>query len=458
MKPNILFIVIDAFRADRCFGNNKTSKTPNIDFLIKNGVSFEQAICSADGTEVSLSSIFTALYPFKATIRGGIWYTKLSTENPTFINLMKNYGYSAHETTNLMWNTKFFDYGFDNDDKTYRKFQKLSAGVGDKILNKLDSKGMKEPWIYYVHLMDLHKPVSVPDEFNDEKYGKDQYDKMISVVDIWIGKILKKIDLDKTLIILTADHGDYIPTLRLSNKTISFEFPSLAKPAMIISKITPLFLYTLKIKLFLLVRKIITKIKLARFGSDLSSYERRSVLSARSDKKRYLYDELYHVPLIFSGFGIKSNLNISMLVRSIDTFPTIAEIIGLPTKPENIHGISLLPLINGNIMVELPVYLESWVNVKTSEGVVGIRTSKYKYFRDFDKNEKTAHLYDLENDPFEENNIADIKKNIVNEMEKKLIEITKDSVIPSDEDFEGRKLSDDETKKVEEELRKLGYI
>jgi len=74
------------------------------------------------------------------------------------------------------------------------------------------------------------------------------------------------------------------------------------------------------------------------------------------------------------------------------------------------------------------------------------------------KNEKTIHLYDLENDSFEENNIAENNKNIVKEMEKKLVEITKDSVIPSEEDFGGRKLSDDETKKVAEELKKLGYL
>ena len=117
-----------------------------------------------------------------------------------------------------------------------------------------------------------------------------------------------------------------------------------------------------------------------------------------------------------------------------------------------------LHLINGNKIEELPAYLESWVNVKTSEGAVGIRTSNYKYFRDFDKNEKSAHLYDLKNDPFEEDNIVASKKDVAMEMEKKLIEIMKDSVTPSDEDFEERKLSNDETKKVEEELRKLGYI
>ena len=35
MKSNILFLVIDSFRSDKCYNKNKTSVTPNIDSLIK---------------------------------------------------------------------------------------------------------------------------------------------------------------------------------------------------------------------------------------------------------------------------------------------------------------------------------------------------------------------------------------------------------------------------------------
>ena len=35
MKPNVLFILLDAVSADKFYGNKKTSVTPNIDSLIK---------------------------------------------------------------------------------------------------------------------------------------------------------------------------------------------------------------------------------------------------------------------------------------------------------------------------------------------------------------------------------------------------------------------------------------
>ena len=62
-KPNILFLVIDSLRHDKCLGVGKSSKTPNLDSIIENGIFFQQAISPSPITVPSLSSIFTGLYP-----------------------------------------------------------------------------------------------------------------------------------------------------------------------------------------------------------------------------------------------------------------------------------------------------------------------------------------------------------------------------------------------------------
>ena len=38
MKPNILIRTVDSLRADKIYGNDKSSLTPNIDSLIKKSV------------------------------------------------------------------------------------------------------------------------------------------------------------------------------------------------------------------------------------------------------------------------------------------------------------------------------------------------------------------------------------------------------------------------------------
>ena len=68
MKPNLLFLVVDSLRQDKCIGEQKSSVTPNLDKFIKNGTFFNQTVSTASITVPSLSSIFTGLYPFECTI------------------------------------------------------------------------------------------------------------------------------------------------------------------------------------------------------------------------------------------------------------------------------------------------------------------------------------------------------------------------------------------------------
>ena len=57
------------------------------------------------------------------------------------------------------------------------------------------------------------------------KLGK--YEKMVSALDFWIGKLLNQIDMKKTLVILTSDHGEYIPFIQDGDKVIDLEPSSL---------------------------------------------------------------------------------------------------------------------------------------------------------------------------------------------------------------------------------------
>ena len=51
---------------------------------------------------------------------------------------------------------------------------------------------MKQPWIYYIHLIDLHDKIIVPPQYDKEEFGKTPYERMLSYIDEWIGKILNQ--------------------------------------------------------------------------------------------------------------------------------------------------------------------------------------------------------------------------------------------------------------------------
>ena len=112
-----------------------------------------------------------------------------------------------------------------------------------------------------------------------------------------------------------------------------------------------------------------------------------------------------------------------------------------------------MPLIEGRELQELPNYIESShlsLEIVTND-VIGIRTSNYKYFRDIDNPKNRIHLFNLKEDPFEDENIAAKSPEIVDKHEDILQKMIKDSPEITEE------INEEETKKIEEELRKLGY-
>jgi len=91
--------------------------------------------------------------------------------------------------------------------------------------------------------------------------------------------------------------------------------------------------------------------------------------------------------------------------------------------------------------------------------VIGIRTDKYKYFRNRYDSSKNVYLYDLENDPYEDNNIADKDKKVVEAMEDILKSIINGFSLEKGcrLEYVDENLGTKETNMVEKELKKMGY-
>ena len=85
MKKNVIIFLIDGLRADQVYGNDRTCKTPNIDSLIQKGMYFEQAASSADGTIISLNTIFSSNFQVAHTVK----YQKIVLNENNLINILK---------------------------------------------------------------------------------------------------------------------------------------------------------------------------------------------------------------------------------------------------------------------------------------------------------------------------------------------------------------------------------
>ena len=503
-----MFILVDSLRADK-FVKHSTDNKSCISNLIKNGVYFSNAFSSSDYTVTGYGSIFTSKYPVNAGLTG-MNYHKIFSKNQNFISLLQENGYHTYTTMDNSFQNLGFSSFFENEDQGYdRTKTNLFDGLYEKIIEKITSNDFQEPWFYFIHLDDLHIPVRVPKEFKNQTY-EERYELVISKIDAWLDEILQKINLDKTVVILTSDHGDYIPQ---DNPKQQSTF-NLKLKAKLKSKIP-----TKSYDVLSSIKKDVKK----QVNDSLFASDTKTRIDSRTSEKRFLFDDVIHVPLLFYGNKIPKNGKIDNLVRSIDIFPTLWDFLDLPKPKMEIDGRSLLPLFNNETLENIPIYLENTVfatGQKVTNSSIGLRTENYKYFRFIEQdnpsesvkfwwknlsednfnsikldekfanikkkyswNELTfeqqesirsyynlnipseiknildnknysTHLYDMINDPREENNIASSNLELVTNFEENLMKIRTKLL----ENFSAPDLDDEETKNIENELRKLGYV
>jgi arylsulfatase A-like enzyme len=122
-------------------------------------------------------------------------------------------------------------------------------------------------------------------------------------------------------------------------------------------------------------------------------------------KANSLFEAGTRVPLLISAPRFAGNGHrCDRIVQSVDIYPTLAAICGLPAPP-GIKGVSLTPLL-GNPKAEWNRPAYSFARVSSS-GVFGraVRTDRWRYV-EWNAGEQGAMLFDHRDDPNEFKNIA----------------------------------------------------
>ncbi len=119
----------------------------------------------------------------------------------------------------------------------------------------------------------------------------------------------------------------------------------------------------------------------------------------------FLYDATIRVPLLLRGPGIVPGTRISTTIQSIDLYPTVLNLAGVPI-PSSAHiaGRSLVPALRGSAIEDAPAFAESltprihygWSDLRS------VREGRWKFIL-----APRPELYDLERDPGELRNLAD---------------------------------------------------
>jgi arylsulfatase A-like enzyme len=239
--PNVILIVPDALRADHlgCYGYSRPT-SPQIDKFAADALFFEKAMSNSPWTKPSIGSVLTSMYPHEH--KAFSWMDNLPDESLTLAEVFRNRNYRtfAIQTNPSITEKHNFKQGFEH----YRELVLEKGEVVTSSFNAWLKKHKKKPFFAYLHYMDTHVPYNAPQEFsqifglkedslftpgefktmdvrllgeiglarNDKQNLVDLYDAALKYFDSSFAEIvdnLKKLGiLNKTIIILTSDHGE----------------------------------------------------------------------------------------------------------------------------------------------------------------------------------------------------------------------------------------------------------
>lgn len=440
-KPNIIVFMPDQLRAD-CIGTFGESmvKTPNFDRLASMGVGFKNCFVQHTVCAPSRCSFMTGWYPH---VRGHRTLNYLlRKEEPNLMKYLRDDGYWVEwYGKNDLFNQDSFDMSVDHrgkkttegytfienpwpdDHKMHYSFsygEKMGKDILDGdysdvmgAIDFLNNRNSEQPFFLYLPILFPHPPYNVHEpyfsmydrksvplpakvdyserpkfmeryhkELGMDKLGEEEYREiiatyygMISRTDALFGELLDSLEennlMDNTAIYVFSDHGDYTCDYGLVEKWWTG-----------------------------------------------------------------LTDNLVRVPMIVKPpKGLDQGIVVDDMIELIDFFPTVMEMAGI----EDYHcqfGKSLMPFVNNEKKVHrefvfaegghhpqdkhcreylfspgqayYPKTKMQYESFELLHKAVMIRSSKWKYIKHMSD---IAELYDLENDPREEKNVANRPEN-----------------------------------------------
>ena len=373
-RPDVVFILLDAARADAfgCYGGPRP--TPALDDLAAEGTRFARALSAAPWTGQSVPSVFTGLYPDSVGIEH--WSSRLPAATSTLAERMTAAGYRT-----VLWSQHPF-YNRRGDLK--RGFSEITSRpdrLRDTVPDPELFQAGDKPLFAFFHLLPPHTPYSPPEPFlgayssgyegetpvdafflnsfprrrdpaelgpEDRRYIRDRYLENAAFADSLVGRIVARLRdsgrYQDSLIVVLSDHGE------------------------------------------------------AFLEHDRFMHGQR------------LYREFLHVPLIVKwpsrliGFAPV----IEDTVTLVDLLPTLLDGLGLATDGEHLQGISLLPAVFDRARTRRSIYSTTRTSTDPARPThlrAALEVGEWKLV--WDGATLETELYRLTDDPGELNDLSD---------------------------------------------------
>jgi len=465
-RPNILMIMADQFRSDwmGCAGADFIS-TPNIDRIAARGTRFTRAVCNGPICSPSRVSIASGLYTHRTGVLDN--FANYPSDMPTFYQELRKNGYRVgvvgktdlHKTdhfygqngdipfmyhlgfTDLLdtegkmsaaW-TSFVDIKYVDTENIreedlvgpyqrylYKKgvladfvrdymirgknlpvwYSAVSAltsddyhdgFIGRNACKFLEEVSCESPWYFFVSFVGPHDPWDAPEEYYKMYENKDFpasiHDSYINKPE-WVKKISKKYSGGMKEEDNNKVKQHYAGMISLIDNWIGKMLDIIEKRGLSENTVV---------------------IFCADHGEMMGDHGMFT--------KGVMYESSVRVPLIISCPGLRENIKSDALAEMVDIYPTILELSGVPYGGRAMDGKSLVPILKG--------YTDNHKEYQVSElaRTRMIFDGRYKYI---ENHNDLSELYDLEEDPYELNNIIENVPDLAKRLRVKLKKIRSD--------------------------------
>jgi len=364
---NVVLVVIDMLRADRLssYGYERPT-SPILDALAESSVVFEDVTAQSSWTKTSMASLWTGTYPFANSITRYKHGLPDSAQTPA--EILAEAGYQTVGIFRNGWVAPNFGFG-QGFDLYYKPVTQLAPrelrqnnpsafqlGGSDHDLTRAaqaflegDPEG---PFLLYLHYMDVHQYVYDDSADFGTRYS-DIYDNSIHWVDRNIGTLWAALQqqglMDDTVLVIASDHGE-------------------------------------------------------EFGEH-----------GGEGHAQTLFREVVKVPLIVAlPFRLEPGIRVRTPVENVDIWPTLFDLMGMPPQP-GAQGRSLIPAIEAaargdeEVDGERPRFAQldrHWGRRGMEpDPLYTIARGRYRLFHATEYPD-SVRLFDLEEDPWELENVA----------------------------------------------------
>jgi arylsulfatase A-like enzyme len=399
--PNLLFLFSDDQRYDTIAAlGNEHIKTPNLDRLVDRGFVFRNTYCQG-----SMSG--AVCYPSRAMVNSGrsLWRAPGNLQGvPTWPEVLRKRDYATFGTGKWHNGSASYARGFTHGGAIFfggmsdhwkvpihdfdpsgayrkqdRRFgEKFSSELfADAAIDFLENRPREKPFYMYVSFTAPHDPRTPPGKY------KEMYDP-------------EKLPLPKNFLpVHPFDNGE----MRIRDEMLA-PFPR--TPEVVRRHIADY--YGMISHMDAQIGRILQKLRASGaaentiiiFASDHGlSVGRHGLLG-----KQNLYEHAMRPPLVFTGPGIEKGQS-EALVYLFDLFPTACDLLSVPI-PAGVEGKSLVPIIRGRAEK-----VRDWVLGAYKHEQRMVREPRWKLIEYNVGGKKTRQLFDLENDPWEMNNLVE---------------------------------------------------